>query len=107
MNFNFLKTPSTIAALLIVVLYFLPMTPYFKNVVETGTDDKKEYETKSITGLGMLTGSVKQSSTSDKFEEPSSDLTKKVNEETSGVQGKSKGGLVRFKKQYQMHSGKF
>ena len=25
----------------------------------------------------------------------------------SNVEGKSKGGLVRFKKQYQMHSGKF
>ena len=35
------------------------------------------------------------------------DISKKVNEETSGVQGKSKGGLVRFKKQYQMHNGKF
>jgi hypothetical protein len=25
----------------------------------------------------------------------------------SNVEGKKKGGLVRFKKQYQMHSGKF
>jgi hypothetical protein len=28
-------------------------------------------------------------------------------ETPSNVEGKKKGGLVRFKKQYQMHNGKF
>ena len=78
MNFNFLKTPSTIAALLIVVLYFLPMTPYFKNVVES--PDKKSVTTQTITGLGMLTGSAKVSSTAEKWEEPTSDEQKVINE---------------------------
>jgi len=55
MNFDFLKAPSTIAALLLVLIYFLPMTPYFTST--SGKDDSKR--THTITGLGMLTGSVK------------------------------------------------
>ncbi len=82
MNFNFLKTPSTIAALLIVVLYFLPMTPYFKNVVES--EDKKSVTTQTITGLGMLTGSAKESSTDEKWEERTSDQQKAINESYFG-----------------------
>ena len=80
MNFNFLKTPSTIAALLIVVLYFLPMTPYFKHVEESGDGDNKQVVTKTITGLGMLTGSSKESGTGKNYKEPSSDEIKAANE---------------------------
>ena len=32
---------------------------------------------------------------------------KRLEELRKEIQGKSEGGLIRFKKQYQMHSGKF
>ena len=32
---------------------------------------------------------------------------KRLEELKKEIQGKSEGGLIRFKKQYQMHSGKF
>ena len=100
MNFNFLKTPSTIAALLIVVLYFLPMTPYFKNVVETGTDDNKQVETTTITGLGMLTGSSKTSGTGKNYKEPTSEAMKVANEAFFGPKPDSKKDTKEWKARF-------
>ena len=34
-------------------------------------------------------------------------IAKRLEELRKEIQGKSNGGMVRFKKQYQMHSGKF
>jgi uncharacterized membrane protein YebE (DUF533 family) len=42
-----------------------------------------------------------------KKENKSEPTTSDVEATPSNVEGKSKGGLVRFKKQYQMHNGKF
>jgi hypothetical protein len=45
-----------------------------------------------------------------KQEQPETNAEKKakrLEELKKEIQGKAKGGLVRFKKQYQMHSGKF
>lgn len=84
MNFDFLKTPSTIAALLIVVLYFLPMTPYTKGVSETGEDDAKITTTTTVTGLGMLTGAVKMKREGKDAKEPTSDELKAVKETAFG-----------------------
>lgn len=89
MNFNFLKTPSTIAALLIVVLYFLPMTPYYKQVEEQGSGDKKSVTTQTITGLGMLTGSVNESSTDENYKGLSGDEIKNLNESFFGPKPES------------------
>jgi hypothetical protein len=45
-----------------------------------------------------------------KQEQPETNAEKKakrLEELRKEIQGKSKGGMVRFKKQYQMHNGKF
>jgi len=45
-----------------------------------------------------------------KQEQPETNAEKKakrLEELKKEIQGKSKGGMVRFKKQYQMHNGKF
>ena len=45
-----------------------------------------------------------------KQEQPETNAEKKakrLEELKKEIQGKAKGGMVRFKKQYQMHSGKF
>ena len=84
MNFDFLKTPSTIAALLIVLLYFLPFTPYVKTVSESGKDDDKITTTTSVTGLGMLTGSVSIKRDGKDAEEPTSEEIKATKESYFG-----------------------
>ena len=52
MNFDFLKTPTNIACLVIAIAFFLPFTPYL-SMSDKGGDNKI-----SITGLQMLIGSV-------------------------------------------------
>ncbi len=84
MNFDFLKMPSTIAALLLVLVFFLPMTPYYKSVVEDGEDDNKITTTTTITGLGMLTGSAKETGEGKNYKEPTGDEIKKMNERFFG-----------------------
>lgn len=84
MNFDFLKVPSTIAALLLVLIYFLPMTPYYKSVQEEGEDDNKTTITQTITGLGMLTGSAKETGEGKDYKEPTGDEIKAMNERFFG-----------------------
>ena len=84
MNFDFLKTPSSIAALLIVVLYFLPMTPYIKRVKENGKDDAKITTTTTVTGLGMLTGDVKMKREGKDAKDPTSEQLKLAREVAFG-----------------------
>jgi hypothetical protein len=85
MNFDFLKTPSTIAALLIVLLYFLPFTPYVKSVRDNGQDgDDKITTTTTITGLGMLTGSLSMKKEGKDVEQPKEETIKRAKEQCFG-----------------------
>ncbi len=91
MNFDFLKTPSTIAALLLVLIYFLPFTPYFKSVIDNGEDgDNKFVQTTTITGLGMLTSSAKETGEGKNYKEPTGDEIKAMNERFFGPKPESR-----------------
>lgn len=100
MNFDFLKVPSTIAALLLVLIYFLPMTPYYKSVQEEGEDDNKTTITQTITGLGMLTGSAKQTGEGKNYEEPTGDAIKEMNEKFFGPKPENEKNNKHWKAQF-------
>jgi hypothetical protein len=86
MKFDFIKSPTIIASLLLVLVYVLPFTPYFKNVVADNSDQDNIKEeniaitTQTITGLGMLTGSAKETGTGKNYKEQTGDETKDMNE---------------------------
>ncbi len=101
MNFDFLKVPSTIAALLLVLIYFLPMTPYYKSVDDNGEDgDNKEVTTTTITGLGMLTGSAKETGEGKNYEEPTGDAIKAMNENFFGPKPEAQKDNKHWKAQF-------
>jgi len=100
MNFDFLKAPSTIAALLLVLIYFLPMAPYYKHVQEDGKDDNKITTTQTITGLGMLTGSAKETGEGKNYKEQTGEETKKMNEGYFGPKPESQKDNDHWKAQF-------
>ena len=101
MKLDFLKVPSTIAALLLVLIYFLPMTPYYKSVNDNGgKDDNKITTTQTITGLGMLTGSAKETGEGKNYKEQTGDGIKAMNEYFFGPKPEAQKNNDHWKAQF-------
>lgn len=106
MKFDFIKSPTIIASLLLVLVYVLPFTPYFKNVVADNSDQdniKEEnilIKTQTITGLGMLTGSAKETGTGKNYKEQTSDQMKDMNEGYFGPKPETAKDNKKWKAQF-------